>query len=136
LQTFLPYVKECEFSEKDFCVIENEFSEGMYVDLLENPEGYTGYSGPSATKIWDSIYKENCFMQAGAAEVCTEKRVFYRLISGMHASIGAHLSGRFFDRSTHTWVSFLLSQCFVLSAAHSFMVSKLRSSTRRFFTSV
>jgi hypothetical protein len=32
-----------------------------YVNLLDNPERYTGYSGKAAHKIWDSIYKENCF---------------------------------------------------------------------------
>ena len=32
-----------------------------YVNLLENPERYTGYAGDAAHKIWNSIYKENCF---------------------------------------------------------------------------
>lgn len=32
-----------------------------YVDLLLNPERYTGYKGPDAWKIWNSIYEENCF---------------------------------------------------------------------------
>ena len=35
--------------------------EMSYVDLLLNPERFTGYSGPSALRIWESIYKENCF---------------------------------------------------------------------------
>ena len=33
----------------------------MYVDLLLNPERFTGYAGASALRIWSSIYKENCF---------------------------------------------------------------------------
>lgn len=31
-----------------------------YVDLQLNPERYTGYTGPSARRIWDAIYLENC----------------------------------------------------------------------------
>ena len=37
-------------------------ADGMiYVDLLLNPERFTGYSGASAHRLWNSIYKENCF---------------------------------------------------------------------------
>ena len=32
-----------------------------YVDLLLNPERYTGYKGDSPHRIWNSIYRENCF---------------------------------------------------------------------------
>ena len=31
-----------------------------YVNLLLNPERYTGYAGPSARRIWDAVYSENC----------------------------------------------------------------------------
>ena len=41
----------------------DESGSGMkYVDLTLNPERYTGYAGSAARKIWNSIYKENCFM--------------------------------------------------------------------------
>ncbi|KAG8516612.1 ERO1-like protein beta, partial [Galemys pyrenaicus] len=33
----------------------------QYVDLLLNPERYTGYKGSSAWRVWNSIYEENCF---------------------------------------------------------------------------
>jgi hypothetical protein len=36
-------------------------SKAEYVDLLTNPERYTGYVGAHAHKIWNSIYRENCF---------------------------------------------------------------------------
>ena len=40
----------------------DESSSGMeYVDLLRNPEKFTGYAGFSAHRIWNNIYKENCF---------------------------------------------------------------------------
>jgi hypothetical protein len=84
--------------------------EGDYVDLVANPERYTGYAGPSAARVWRSIYEENCFglsemnllMGKGSAPVtlpdtmmdpfrdetgeargtCLEKRVYYKIISG------------------------------------------------------
>lgn len=28
---------------------------------MRNPEGYTGYAGPKAHRIWRSVYEENCF---------------------------------------------------------------------------
>lgn len=118
-----------------FCDLDEENSEGLqYVDLLANPERFTGYKGEEAWKIWRAIYDENCFIpedsiskptnmftgspfhQAGAGRVassrkhppylkfglpltsselqgmCLEKRVFYRVISGLHTSINTHLS--------------------------------------------
>lgn len=35
-------------------------AEMTYVNLQLNPERYTGYAGPSARRIWDAIYSENC----------------------------------------------------------------------------
>ncbi|KAG8126678.1 hypothetical protein E2320_021779 [Naja naja] len=90
--------------------------EAEYVDLLLNPERYTGYKGPEAWKIWNSIYEENCFKPRsvkrplnplasgrGAREnedLCVEKRAFYKLISGLHASINIHLSARYLLQDT------------------------------------
>jgi hypothetical protein len=36
-------------------------SDGVYVDLSQNPERFTGYAGVSAARVWKSIYEENCF---------------------------------------------------------------------------
>ncbi|SCV70020.1 BQ2448_1414 [Microbotryum intermedium] len=48
--------------ESDFCVLEDEFdSDAVYVDLLDNPERFTGYAGPSSSRVWKAIYEENCF---------------------------------------------------------------------------
>jgi hypothetical protein len=77
-----------------------------YVDLMKNPERYTGYSGQSATRIWKAIYDENCFVTEEQTEIptfstpteqCVEKRVFYRLVSGLHSSITTHLAHDFSD---------------------------------------
>lgn len=43
------------------CVTDETSPDAEYVDLLLNPERYTGYKGPSAWRVWNSIYEENCF---------------------------------------------------------------------------
>lgn len=42
-------------------LVANTTDDMIYVDLLLNPERFTGYSGDSAHRIWNSIYQENCF---------------------------------------------------------------------------
>lgn len=71
-----------------------------YINLLENPERYTGYSGYQAERVWHAIYKENCFTPAlghekSLAGMCLEERVYYRLISGLQASINTHIALRY-----------------------------------------
>jgi ERO1-like protein alpha len=71
-----------------------------YVNLQHNPERYTGYVGPTATRIWNAIYEENCFQEAGGGEHCFEERVFFRLMSGLHTSINTHLSRHFYPNDS------------------------------------
>nr|XP_006822898.1 PREDICTED: ERO1-like protein alpha-like [Saccoglossus kowalevskii] len=92
-----------------FCEMDDEFSTQMeYVDLLINPERYTGYKGASPRRVWNSIYNENCFKPdpdtreyeallttSNVKGMCLEKRVFYRMISGLHASINIHLAAKY-----------------------------------------
>lgn len=59
---------------------------GVYINLVKNPEKFTGYSGKSARLVWKSIQEENCF-GGGDTETCFEKRVFYKLMSGLQSSI-------------------------------------------------
>uniref|UniRef100_A0A6J0V247 ERO1-like protein alpha n=1 Tax=Pogona vitticeps TaxID=103695 RepID=A0A6J0V247_9SAUR len=113
-------------SSDNFCEVDDVYSpDAEYVDLLLNPERYTGYKGPEAWKIWNSIYEENCFKPQsikrplnplasgrGAGEnegplfyswlegLCVEKRAFYKLISGLHASINIHLCARYLLKDT------------------------------------
>ena len=72
-----------------------------YIDLTVNPERFTGYSGISALKVWQAIYKQNCFLpktekttyeQILTGLKCIEEPGFYRLISGLHSSISIHLT--------------------------------------------
>ena len=75
-----------------------------YVDLRRNPERYTGYGGEHAHRIWKAVYSQPCFAHLREeddtdgsnlscdAHASKGRRVLYRLISGMHASITAHIS--------------------------------------------
>jgi ERO1-like protein alpha len=72
----------------------------QFVNLLTNPERYTGYQGDHAHRIWRAIYSQEAFSCLGAD--CSllhtapqETRVFYRLISGMHTSISVHLTAKY-----------------------------------------
>ncbi|XP_072424820.1 ERO1-like protein alpha [Chiloscyllium punctatum] len=110
-------------STDNFCEVDDEHCpDAEYVDLLLNPERYTGYKGPEAWKIWNSIYEENCFkpnsirrpfnpLLPGRGDedgtfyswlqgLCLEKRSFYRAVSGLHTSINIHLSARYLLRDT------------------------------------
>jgi len=131
----------CYYRDSDYCFLD-DMSEGEYVDLSMIPERYTGYSGPSANRVWKSIYEENCFGVAenfqssgsvGEAEMnmmsssslspislpdtltdvfrsdgsppdedgeCLEKRVYYKIISGLHASISTHICLDYLDQRT------------------------------------
>lgn len=82
---------------------ETDNSEMTYVNLLLNPERYTGYTGPSARRIWDAIYSENC-PEDSTGEICQEKRILYKLISGLHSSISIHIAADYhLDETTNKW---------------------------------
>jgi hypothetical protein len=112
--------------ERDFCPDDDQFDQNSkYYDLLKNPEGYTGYGGEASHKVWRKIYNENCYEPKKTKKgglpfhmkeedtsqfifakdpkkvlddfSCVEKRVFYRAVSGMHASITVHLAENFYD---------------------------------------
>eukprot|EP00879_Flechtneria_rotunda_P015861 GHRR01016588.1.p1 GENE.GHRR01016588.1~~GHRR01016588.1.p1 ORF type:complete len:419 (+),score=117.45 GHRR01016588.1:349-1605(+) len=75
--------------------------EFQYINLLVNPERYTGYKGEHAHRIWSAIYNQSCFTDGVS---CSEERVFYRLISGMHASISCHLAADYLlDEQQGIW---------------------------------
>lgn len=88
----------------------------VVVDLRLNPEHYTGYSGPSAAKVWSAIHSSNCFQPPPLEQhspkgenrekvttsedekdlmICTlpaEQRLYNRFISGLHSSISLHIA--------------------------------------------
>ncbi|CAJ1958017.1 unnamed protein product [Sphenostylis stenocarpa] len=79
--------------------------EMTYVNLQLNPERYTGYTGPSARRIWDSVYSENCpKLKDPSQELCQEEKILYKLISGLHSSISIHIAAEYLlDEATNLW---------------------------------
>ncbi|KAF8894054.1 endoplasmic oxidoreductin-1 [Infundibulicybe gibba] len=132
----------CYYRDSDFCFLDDN-TEGDYFDLSTIPERFTGYAGPDAHKIWRSIYEENCFglselnLMTGKSaapvslpdsmtevlredrqqsnEQCLEKRVYYKIISGLHASISTHICHDYLNQTTGEWAPNL--QCFVSRVA-------------------
>lgn len=83
----------------------NDFTSenAVLVDLSANPERFTGYGGQQAGQIWKSIYAENCFNVDDENEKCLAKDAFFRIVSGLHASIGTHLSNDHLNTETGQW---------------------------------
>ncbi|EJD02770.1 endoplasmic oxidoreductin-1 [Fomitiporia mediterranea MF3/22] len=131
----------CYYKDTDYCFLDDH-SEGDYVDLIANPEQFTGYAGISANRIWSTIYNENCFgiseldlkggTDGGIAPAtsgadpfdkatleepaqCLEKRVYYKIVSGLHTSISIHLCHDWFNQTSGEWMPNL--QCFVSRVA-------------------
>jgi ERO1-like protein alpha len=60
--------------------------------------------GEHAHRIWSAIYSQNCFKDVHSDTCDEESLVFYRIISGVHASISMHLVHDYLlDESTGTW---------------------------------
>ena len=76
-------------------LVENEIDtkDGIYVNILKNPLTFTGYQGQ---QIWNAIYHENCFSRRMDL-ICTEERVFYKVISGLLSNINIYLCKNFQD---------------------------------------
>uniref|UniRef100_A0A0W0F0D6 Endoplasmic oxidoreductin-1 n=1 Tax=Moniliophthora roreri TaxID=221103 RepID=A0A0W0F0D6_MONRR len=131
----------CYYRDSDFCFLDDNTG-GDYYDLTLVPERFTGYSGPDAHRIWRSIYEENCFglselsLMTGsspapvslpdtmsevlrddgkASEQCLEKRMYYKVISGLHASISTHICMEYLNQTTGEWGPNL--ECFVQRVA-------------------
>ncbi|KAJ1942098.1 endoplasmic oxidoreductin-1 [Kickxella alabastrina] len=150
-----------EYTEKDFAIVNDEtYGEGVWLDLVDNPERFTGYAGAGANAIWMSIYQHNCFgvppyLQDTAggwgsqlvnvdgksmpfiqpprkrrdlapfleslaeedrgvtlpADIPHEYRMFYRMVSGLHASISAHICADYFNSTSGKWEPNL--SCFI-----------------------
>ena len=76
---FNKWREKYNFDSKQWLVKEDiDPEEGSYVNLLKNPEGYTGYKG---AHIWIAIFRENCFADRFNT-LCKEDRIFYRIFSG------------------------------------------------------
>ena len=96
--------------------------EYTYIDLTKNPERYTGYKGPAARRVWEFIYSQACFAgvapaeaedgggtaaDAAAAATCGDapaRTTFFRIMSGVHASITSHIAGDYLmNEASREW---------------------------------
>ncbi|KAK0212863.1 hypothetical protein DFS33DRAFT_1284975 [Desarmillaria ectypa] len=123
----------CYHRDSDYCFLDDN-TEGEYYDLSLIPERYTGYSGAGAGGVWGAIYRENCFglsesaIKPGRPSAAVpdtlashpnedsdnqylEKRVYYKIVSGLHASISTHICLEYLNQTTGEWAPNL--QCFV-----------------------
>jgi ERO1-like protein beta len=91
----------------------NSNAQSLGVPGLAAPfAGFSGMQGQAAQDL-RSVMKEHGRQQASQAgkfedsmefdDECLEKRVFYRVISGMHASISTHLCYDYLNQSTGKW---------------------------------
>ena len=79
VESFYKWVDKFSLSTKQWLIEEDiDSDKGTFVNLLKNPEGYTGYRGPH---IWDAIFRENCFSDK-FNDLCKEDKTFYRIFSG------------------------------------------------------
>lgn len=91
---------------------ENCFSKPADEDTLVSSgqmPGFTGFSGRNSEAAlgFVNVMQEKGKHELGDLDVddeCLEKRVFYRIISGMHASISMHLCWDYLNQSTGQWV--------------------------------
>lgn len=51
------------------------------------------YSGASAARVWGSIYWEN--LRGYQDNACMEKRILFRLLSGLHSSIMTQIANQY-----------------------------------------
>nr|CAG4641553.1 EOG090X03A4 [Eurycercus lamellatus] len=73
-------------NQNSFCDIDDDQNlDSVFVDLLLNPERYTGPKRGYGPYI-DST---------NVGDLCLEKRAFYRAISGLHTSINIHLCAQY-----------------------------------------
>jgi ERO1-like protein alpha len=85
----------------------------VYVNLLRNPERYTGYKGEHARRVWAAIYSHPALAglaegaaggAAAAAAAPPERRVLFRLVSGLQSSISAHIAADYLlDEAKGEW---------------------------------
>ena len=95
---FLKWTDKFTLSSKQWLLEKDiDSKEGTFVNLLKNPEGYTGYRGPH---IWDAIFRENCFSDR-FMNLCKEDKTFYRIFSGWLSNTNMQIGINFHNKETN-----------------------------------
>ena len=71
--------------------------DGSYINLLKNPEGYTGYRG---AHIWNAIFKENCY-SGSYSSLCVEDKIFSKIFTGWLVNTNFQIGCNFRNRKTN-----------------------------------
>ena len=94
---FTKLVEKYNFDSKQWLLKEDiDPIDGTYINLLKNPEGYTGYKG---SHIWNAIFKENCFTEKYSS-LCVEDKIFSNIFTGWLAVTNFEIGCNFRNRNT------------------------------------
>ena len=94
---FTKLVEKYNFDSKQWLLKEDiDPKDGTYINLLKNPEGYTGYKG---AHIWKAIFKENCFSE-NYQSLCVEDKIFSNIFTGWLAVTNFEIGCNFRNRNT------------------------------------
>jgi ERO1-like protein beta len=128
-ERFTGYAGEGAKQVWDAIYRENCFQKSSFPHSSDLGEGSSPFGGPAAQdfkSVLDAAGRQAKLEQKRQAQPltpfvaktgfeaddeCLEKRVFYRVVSGMHASISAHLCWNFLNQTTGEWVP--NQQCYV-----------------------
>ncbi len=96
---FNKWVDKYTINTKQWLLEEDvDSKDGSYVNLLKNPEGYTGYRG---AHIWNAIFKENCLSDKYNS-LCKEDKIFFTIFSGWLSNTNFEIGMNFHDTVKNT----------------------------------
>lgn len=104
-----PYERKIDYLHKlnkDFVVFDHNDEAAVFVNLQDNPERFTGYSGAHANQMWRELYSGSA--TAGPPSQEERKRdanleIYHRIISGLHTSVSTHIAMNFFSIKDNSW---------------------------------
>lgn len=103
-ERFTGYAGESAHQVWDAIYRENCFSREPEIPSNKSGNSLLYSSGLQAARDLRSIIQANsASMDLPLDDECLEKRVFYRVISGMHASISAHICWDYLNQTTGKW---------------------------------
>ena len=95
---FNKWVEKFNLDTKQWLLKEDiDPKDGTYINLLKNPEGYTGYRG---AHIWKAIFKENCYSDSYSSS-CVEDKIFTNIFMGWLVNTNFQIGCNFRNRNTN-----------------------------------
>nr|XP_019043494.1 endoplasmic oxidoreductin 1 [Kwoniella bestiolae CBS 10118]OCF22424.1 endoplasmic oxidoreductin 1 [Kwoniella bestiolae CBS 10118] len=79
--------------------------------VSRNAENEPGWGFSKLSEGWGTEMVKHPSALTSDAELCEEKKVYYRVISGLHASISIHICADYLDQTTGEWSPNL--ECFI-----------------------